>query len=213
MRMAELSATTGVPVATIKYYLREGLLAPGESSAPNQAEYDDSHVQRLRLIRVLVDVGGLSIAAVRDVVAAIDSPERTDASVIGVVHHAVTRGAELPDEADVVAAQGEIDSWLAGLGWQVTAGAPARRTLAEALAGLRRLGREVTPDAFGRYAAAAEKLAGWELRQTVAGRNVSRGEMVEGVVIGTVVYEAVLVSLRRLAQEHVFTSRYLAGKS
>src|ERR1700716_801088 len=45
MRMAELSAESGVPVATIKYYLREGLLPPGERTSRNQARYDDVHVR------------------------------------------------------------------------------------------------------------------------------------------------------------------------
>ena len=35
MRIAELSQTTGVPVPTIKYYLREGLLPSGELTSPN----------------------------------------------------------------------------------------------------------------------------------------------------------------------------------
>ncbi|WP_346281659.1 MerR family DNA-binding transcriptional regulator, partial [Pseudonocardia sp.] len=34
MRMAELSARTGVPIPTIKFYLREGLLPPGERTSP-----------------------------------------------------------------------------------------------------------------------------------------------------------------------------------
>ena len=46
MRIAELSQKTGVPVPTIKYYLREGLLPAGELTSPNQAHYDDRHVQR-----------------------------------------------------------------------------------------------------------------------------------------------------------------------
>src|SRR4051812_49265317 len=29
VRMAELNETTGIPVPTIKYYIREGLVAPG----------------------------------------------------------------------------------------------------------------------------------------------------------------------------------------
>jgi DNA-binding transcriptional MerR regulator len=37
MRIGELSKVTGVPVPTIKYYLREGLLPAGELSSPNQA--------------------------------------------------------------------------------------------------------------------------------------------------------------------------------
>ena len=40
MRIGELSRLSGVPVATIKYYLREGLLPPGVHSHPNQANYN-----------------------------------------------------------------------------------------------------------------------------------------------------------------------------
>ena len=75
MRVSELSQATGVPVPTIKYYLREGLLPRGETTtSPNQASYGDEHVARLRLIRSLLDVGGLSVATVRDVLAAVDDP-------------------------------------------------------------------------------------------------------------------------------------------
>jgi DNA-binding transcriptional MerR regulator len=77
MRIAELSRRSGIPVPTIKYYVREGLLPPGELTSPNQAQYDETHVRRLKLIRALVDVGDLSIAATRDVLASIDSPGKT----------------------------------------------------------------------------------------------------------------------------------------
>ena len=39
VQMAELSRITGVSVPTIKYYLREGLLALGEAIRANQALY------------------------------------------------------------------------------------------------------------------------------------------------------------------------------
>ena len=63
MRMAELSTTSDVPVATIKYYLREKLLPAGESETANQARYGSTHLDRLRLIRALIDVGGLSVVS------------------------------------------------------------------------------------------------------------------------------------------------------
>ena len=56
MRISELSSRSGVPVATIKYYLREGLLPAGERTSATQARYGDAHVERLRLVRALVDV-------------------------------------------------------------------------------------------------------------------------------------------------------------
>ena len=87
MRMAELSRESGVAIATIKYYQREGLLPPGALTSPNQARYGPAHVRRLRLVRALTEVGGLSVADVRDVLAAIDEP-RTPL-------HDVVRGTQL----------------------------------------------------------------------------------------------------------------------
>ncbi|MEP6649003.1 MAG: MerR family transcriptional regulator, partial [Lapillicoccus sp.] len=55
MRLAELCAATGVPAATVKYYLREGLLPPGERVSATRADYGPPHVERLRLIRALVE--------------------------------------------------------------------------------------------------------------------------------------------------------------
>ena len=53
MCMSELAAASGLPVATVKFYLREGLLPPGEATGATRARYDETHVKRLRLIRAL----------------------------------------------------------------------------------------------------------------------------------------------------------------
>ena len=37
MRISELARRSGLPVATVKYYLREGLLPAGEPTAATQA--------------------------------------------------------------------------------------------------------------------------------------------------------------------------------
>lgn len=63
-----LSAESGVPVGTIKFYLREQLLPPGERTSPNQARYTEAHVRRLKLVRALIETGGCSVAEVRRVV-------------------------------------------------------------------------------------------------------------------------------------------------
>jgi DNA-binding transcriptional MerR regulator len=44
MRISELSSHTEIPVATIKFYLRENLLHEGVRTAATQAQYDQSHV-------------------------------------------------------------------------------------------------------------------------------------------------------------------------
>ena len=61
MRISALAAAAGLPVATVKFYLREGLLHPGVATSATQANYDDSHVRRLRLIRALTGPVGLSV--------------------------------------------------------------------------------------------------------------------------------------------------------
>ena len=68
MRISELAERTGVSIPTLKYYLREGLLHAGEAQGATRASYDESHVERVRLVRTLVDVGRLSIDRVREVV-------------------------------------------------------------------------------------------------------------------------------------------------
>jgi hypothetical protein len=57
MRLSELSERSGVSIATIKYYLREGLLAPGRRVSATTADYDESHLRRLRLVRALIQSG------------------------------------------------------------------------------------------------------------------------------------------------------------
>src|SRR5882672_1697160 len=97
MRMAELSAQSGVSVATIKYYLREGLLPPGERTSPNQAQYAAGHVRRLKLVRALLDIGGLTVSRVRDVLAGIDSPTGIH-QVLGITQRGLSLGHGQVDE-------------------------------------------------------------------------------------------------------------------
>ena len=61
MRISELSETSGVPVPTIKFYLREGLLHAGEKITPRLTEYDETHRRRLGLLRILREVGDVPV--------------------------------------------------------------------------------------------------------------------------------------------------------
>ena len=101
MRVGELSKRSGVPVPTIKYYLREGLLPAGVLTSPNQAHYDDEHLRRLRLVRALIDVGGLSIATVREVLGVVDSHDDSLHEKLGAVQEAISQPG--PGELDPLA--------------------------------------------------------------------------------------------------------------
>ncbi|MFB7663856.1 MerR family transcriptional regulator [Kitasatospora sp. NPDC056138] len=199
MRIGELSSRTGVPLPTIKYYLREGLLPAGERTSPNQAQYGAAHVQRLKLVRAMLDVGKLSIAATREVLNAIDSPGGTVHGMLGVAQSAVT--AKVPAGED--GAWQEADRLVAELvgrrGWRVEPGGPARRALIQVVATYEGLGQEDLLGLLDEYASAAERLSAAEVA-VVAGRSEPDGR-VEGVVIGTVLGDALMAALRRLTQE------------
>ncbi len=198
MRIYELSLASGVPIPTIKFYLREGILPGGRRTALNQATYDEAHLRRLRLVRVLAEVGGLRIAAIRDVLTAIEDAAMPMTDMLAVAHRALERDEPGTSE-QLLAASTEIDTWLGSLGWAVSAAAPARATLAEALVALRELGWEVGPDVFDRYAVHADAVAEAEIEFVAASE--SRDAAVEATVVGTVVFERVLTALRRLAEE------------
>ena len=141
MRISELSAASGVPVPTLKYYLREGLLPPGEATAVNQARYGEAHLRRLSLIRALTEIGGLPLKSVKTVVAGIDDETFPLHELLGVAHYALEPAAP----AGAVPMRDTVDSLLDDLGWRVDEDAPGRRTLGWALATLRDLGRDVSP--------------------------------------------------------------------
>jgi DNA-binding transcriptional MerR regulator len=67
MRISELSRASGVSIPTIKFYLRENLLPQGTATARTQADYPEAHLRRLRLIQALTGIGGLKLRDVRDV--------------------------------------------------------------------------------------------------------------------------------------------------
>lgn len=51
MKISELAAATQTPIATIRYYERQGLLAAPARTGANYRSYGQAHVQRLAFIR------------------------------------------------------------------------------------------------------------------------------------------------------------------
>ncbi|GAA1809418.1 MerR family transcriptional regulator [Luedemannella flava] len=208
MRIAELSAQSGTSIPTIKYYLREGLLPPGAATGRNQADYGEEHVRRLRLVRALIDVGGVPVATVREVLAAVDEPDLPSHKLLGVAHCLVPASTRRdPDDPAWRAARAEVDAIVAERGWWVHEEAPARDAAADAIAALRALGQDDLLANLPVWTDAAERVAAAEVTTVIA--RGGPADMVEAVVTGTVLGEAVLNALRRLAQEA--TSARLLG--
>ena len=53
LKISELAEGAGVPVATVRHYLREGLLPEGRKTSRNMAYYPPELVERIRLIKLL----------------------------------------------------------------------------------------------------------------------------------------------------------------
>jgi DNA-binding transcriptional MerR regulator len=201
MWIAELSRQTDVPVATIKYYLREGLLPAGESVGATRARYDEAHVRRLRLIRALAEAGGLSLARVRNVLTAVDEESLQLHDVLGTAH-----GALIPDSIEAgPESLKRVDELLAGHGWLVGPEAPDRSLLASALDALDRVGHPLDSNLLETYLLAAEQVGDADVANLPTG---DRAETVEATVLITALGGPVLLALRRLAQQNASARRY-----
>jgi DNA-binding transcriptional MerR regulator len=210
VQISELSRVTGVPVATIKYYLREGLLPPGTPTSATRSTYDERHVDRLRLIRALVDVGRLPIARVRAVVASIDQPSTSWHDLLGAVH-GMRGGPDQAAEAEaeqVAGAGGTALAAVRALGWHVHPGSPALRQLQRALDAVEAVGLPMMPERLAVYAQAAAAVAEADVASVPTD---SAERAARHVVVGTVLYEPVLLALRRLAQQDASARRFAGG--
>ena len=207
MKISELSRRSGVPIPTIKYYLREGLLPPGKHTAPNQADYPESTLQRLRLARALIAVGGLSIVSTGNVLRAIDEPV-TLFKTLGLAHYALpspfpAEAHENVEEEFTAEAQALVDA----AGWTIVGDTPYIEILAAGLKALSRLGliwtaRDLLPYAKVAHTAARLDRAQAQRELDEAAGVRDRIAIAERSVVRTVLFEPVLVTLRRLAQEH-----------
>lgn len=202
MRISELSRRSGVPVGTVKYYLREGLLPPGEVTSATQSRYGEGHVARLALVRALLDAGGLSVARARHVLTAVDDDATSVHDALGVACGELPHGGH--DAPDPAPARAHLARW----GWRVEESSPALAQLAAALGALEDAGFPTTDGLLDRYARAAGELAVQDVAEVPT---TSRAEAVRFVVVGTLLLEPVLVALRRLAQEDASVTRFGPG--
>ncbi len=199
MRIKELSSRSGVSVPTIKYYLREGLLPAGELVSKNQANYGDAHLRRLRLIRALVDIGGLTIAAVRDVLAAADAPDETVRKILYTAQESISGEPDLPRDEAWTEAERTVAELVERRGWQVKPESRAWQTVVAVLTSARQLEHGVWTHKLDVYADACERIASADLDYVAGIADVDA--MLEGVVVGTVLGDTLVTALRRLAHQ------------
>ncbi|NUR90710.1 MAG: MerR family transcriptional regulator [Nonomuraea sp.] len=207
MRMAELSEETGIPVPTIKYYMREGLVAPGRPTGRNQADYGEAHVRRLKLVRALAEYGDLPIAVIGELVGHLDNPEMSLYDLMGKAQRTVTHRRDVRPSPYVEEAERLVDELFARRGWMPEFANTARRTVVGVLASLDEIGRHDVVAALDDYADAAERIAETDMR--VLGDTTDRERAIEVVVLGTSVGDTLIAALRRIAQSTI--SRRIYG--
>ncbi len=221
MRISELARRADVTIPTVKFYLRQGLLPEGLATAATRAEYSEAHLNRVRLIRALVDVGGLSLSQVRALLATLDEhqagdlpattatgrpagrprkgPKVNPAKVLASVHAALP-----PEPPEHQLGTARAKAAVSALGWKVDADSVSLRQLEAALAVLDALGLTPSVATLLTYGEAAEKVARADVDSLPDGPGAAA---VRHLVLGTAIYEPVLLALHRLAQQNAFGRR------
>lgn len=207
MRIAELSQRAEVPRSTIKFYIREGLLAPGAAHARNQASYGSQHLERLALIRALREVAGLPLEAVARVTAQLDRGWEGDP--IGEAMRALyLPPASGASQAELERVTGEVHEFLDALPWTVKVGRDHNaREIAAAILQVRRyLYPDFAVADLAKYAEIAWLLSEAEFSTAPEGPGVPirarRDDIAEPTrraILGTVLFERIFDSLRRCA--------------
>ena len=207
MRISELSEQTGVPVPTIKYYLREGLLPEGDKRTPRLTDYDHRHVRRLELLRILRDVGDVPVDGLQRMVGAIETSGTSVHELFAVAADALAPTPPPADEA-LAATRQVADAIISQAGWHhVREDSADRDNLA---ATLRLVGAFEThprdPAEIAPYVAIADQIA----RQEIANLDDAKDRigLLEEMIVGQVVFATVLTTLRRLAEEHHSYERF-----
>lgn len=230
MLLSELAKATGTTPASIKYYLREGLLPPGERITATRADYGPRHIDRLHLIRTLRETCGTPIPHIAALTAILDDDRRTllDAMELAQLlalgfdpETACTPGAkgaeqrsdgtppEPPDDSvativdDVHAAVGRV---IEERGWPAH-DATVRGFLENLLVGMTRDAGPPLDATLHFYARIADEVAAYDLGSIDRGHDTP-DQVVAALVVGTARYSALLVRMVAMAHASRAIARY-----
>jgi DNA-binding transcriptional MerR regulator len=179
VKMSVLAARSGVPAATIKHYVREGLLPePAVRTGRNMAYYDVALVPRILRIKELQRAHFLPLRVIKSVLdeSELDSTDETAASAIARALSGASVTGETRTRAELLAAGMPVAQlqWLRTMGAIVPLEGIDEETyggddveLLRVLAAARKSG--ITPEMLpitivGEYAAALRELVRIEMR-------------------------------------------------
>ena len=196
MKVSELSERSGVPLPTIKFYIREGLLPSGQRTGRNQADYSEEHLERLTLIRALREDAELGVAAIARALKAADTAK---AEFVQAAIDAVQRsfGPDIDEQTAVYKqARAEVLRMAGARGWPVLGSDNSVRDAARALVLIWRSFPDETQ--LDIYLELADKLAGYEVPAGWARADAPNAAL-RYAMLGTVLFEPFLLAVRRMA--------------
>ena len=198
IRMAELSRQTGVSVATIKYYLREGLVAPGQTTSVNQAYYNNSHIERIRLVRSMSKVAKLPLSTIGEVLKIVDGGDNLMAAMSETQNALV--GEISGEDENFSEVQHLLDSEIEKRGWHVHKQSPAYRMALRALYELDNENLSAPVNHLADYMAAADKIGETDISTLSAAS--SDQDVVRSMAMGMALRAPLSDALILLAQQH-----------
>jgi len=133
LKISELAERAEVPVATVRHYLREGLLPEPFKTSKNMAYYSPEFVDRIRLIKRLQEERFMPLRVIRDALLAERTPEAEVLERFEVPARALERLTEVgvlsPDETGYSQTDIRVIEAIARFraeGWNETSGFGAR---------------------------------------------------------------------------------------
>ena len=193
MQLKELSEATGTSPASIKFYLREGLVPPGETIHATRARYTKKHVKRLELIRALRHIVGLNIGQIRSIVRLADD----GAPRLALLAHVqrVVLNLEPAENARVRTAA--ADAVVRMRNWP-DARSDAREALDRHIALMEGLGISLPLELLDQYSRAVDAIAGLDLEMTTSEDDVN--DVILTAAVGMHLHSQLMLKLLAFAQ-------------
>lgn len=197
MKLRELAEATGVPVPSIKYWIREGILHPGTLRNQTTAVYDERHVERLELIVTLRDEFHLPIARIHELTGLIDDPTVPLVEVMEQCQLIATGLSREGSERALTEGYGaQVSGLVATAGWPDVSSV-ARDALATVLRDAERVGVRFDSDDLARHARALIEIATRDIEYIQP--NGTRDAVARNLLRGAAAQTRVLLAVNQLA--------------
>jgi DNA-binding transcriptional MerR regulator len=214
MKISELAEASGETIPTIKFYIRERLLPPGESVARTQARYDAWLLLRMDLIRSLRVELGMSVEKFREVL--LEANNGGEAMLAAGLrganqsrHGAPKQDASSPEMGKAWQLLSTLER---DLNWEVHPDDLSAGDVAEAVATiLRAMPDSGIEESLIEYARVMKDVADAEIPESFDPAG-DPWESLRYAVLGTYLFEPLILALRRMAHGQR-TAELMRGRS